>query len=666
MNIIRLNVQNLIIVITVFLSYSAHSQYHVKPFDISKKITALETTKYGYIYYGTESGEFGKYDGLQFIRIDNLDVAIHAIESNENFTYLSTSKGLYEFSNGKMTQVSPNNLDILSRSYDNSILVTSNGIYNAINSEYLPDKEEFFDVNEIEFGAYFKMGDLECLRIDKKVFFNKNRWREVISHAESDFSVIPWDTKKMLVVDRKALITFDSEGYVDTLLHLNSETKNKLFKIQGKKVLLCTENTVGVYDMRNRELDTLYSLSTDLITSANVDDWGNIWISAGSYLYQIIDRSGDKWNEPPRVELESIRINGKKQELKSSFRLDKNDNEVEIDYSGVQMTFPQNLEFQTSLSSKNQSLPYSAIKEGVWTAPTKERNIEYRNLEPGKYTFQLRGTVDGKYYTYTQPVTFHVESDFFQSVWLIGFIGAVGILLSALFFNNRYNTLKQNAEQDRKKLIQENKMLTLQQKALQLQMNPHFVFNSLNSIQGLIASEENQKARKYLQEFSTMMRSVLNQSREETILLTEEVKYLKSYLNLEQMANNNKFDWTVDIDSEIEDDIRIPTMIIQPFVENAIIHGIKALKERKGKISLTFRMDGSKIICKVVDNGIGRAAASQLKSSNYKSVAIDVVKERLSSKVKSSKQSPIRYIDILDREDNVIGTEVLISIPIMN
>ena len=236
----------------------------------------------------------------------------------------------------------------------------------------------------------------------------------------------------------------------------------------------------------------------------------------------------------------------------------------------------------------------------------------------------------------------------------------------ALFFNSRYNTLKQKSEQDRKRLIQENKMLTLQQKALQLQMNPHFVFNSLNSIQGLIANEDNQKARRYLQEFSTMMRSVLNQSREETILLSEEVKYLKSYLNLEQMANNNKFDWDVEIDPGIDDDIRIPTMIIQPFVENAILHGVKTLKERRGKIQLNFEADGSKIRCKVVDNGIGRVAAGRLKSSNHRSVAIDVVKERLRSKLNVSREAPIRYSDVLDESQNVIGTEVVISIPIMN
>jgi len=666
MNIFHLYAKNWIIALAIFISYPVIGQYHVKPLDISKNITSLQHTENGVILYGTESGEFGEYDGLLFNRIDNLEANIHSIETDGDIQYLCTSRGLYEIKDGRSIQISRNNLDVLARSDDNSFLVTSDGVYNGIKSEYIPNREDFFDINEIKNGDYFNLGDAECFRRDNKVFIKEKRWNELITHGESDFSIIPWNSDKMLIADRKALVTFDKEGYVDTLLHLGFDTSNKIYKLQGSSILLCSDNTIGIFDMRKRELNNFYSLNTELITSATVDEWGNIWIAAGSYLFQIIDRSSDRRNQPPKIAIESVRINGIKEEINSAFRLDNKENEIEIDYSGVHMTFPQNLEFQTLLSGKNQSILYNTAIEGEWSPTTKDRNIEYRNLKAGKYSFQLRGSVDGKYYMYTKPIVFNVESDVFQSIWLFGILVAVVILLSALFFNNRYNNLKQKSDRDRNRLVQENKMLTLQQKALQLQMNPHFVFNSLNSIQGLIANEDNQKARRYLQEFSTMMRSVLNQSREDTILLTEEVKYLKSYLNLEQMANNNKFDWDIEVDPEVEDDIRIPTMIIQPFVENAILHGVKSLKERRGKIQLAFEMTGTKIIFKVIDNGVGRKAAALLKSSNHKSVALDVVRERLSSKLKTTKESSIRYSDVLDEGNNVVGTEVLVSIPIMN
>lgn len=658
--------QNLILAIILLLSYSVTGQYHVRPFDISKKITVLKNTKEGNLLYGTQTGELGVYDGVQFNGIEKFDANIHDIEIQEGNKYLLTDKGLYELKNGSNSQISRNNLDVLAKSEDNSFLVTTTGVYDKINAEYHPNKEVFFDINEIKHGSYFKLGEKACFRVDNKIYIKEKRWKEVVIHAENDFSILPWNSRQMLICDRKALITFDQEGYVDTLYKLEVENRSKIFKLSGSNILLCSNDSIGVFDMRKKELNNFYNLNTDLISDVEVDEWGNIWISAGSYLYQVIDRSNDNRNNSPIVAIESIRINGNKKEVKSSFRLDEDENEIEIDYSGVHLTYPQNLEFQSMLSTKNHSLGYNNSDAGEWTKATKEKNIEYRNLKAGKYTFQLRGSVDGAYYTYTKPIVFTVESDLFQSVWLFGIIGGIAILLVALFFNSRYNTLKEKSNQDRNKLIQENKMLMLQQKSLQLQMNPHFVFNALNSIQGLIAKNDNQKARRYLQEFSTMMRSVLNQSREETILLSEEVSYLKSYLNLEQMANNNKFDWEVNVDPKVEDDIQIPTMIIQPFVENAIIHGVKSLKDRRGVIRLNFEMDGNKIFCRVIDNGIGRKAAELTKSSSHKSVAIDVAKERLSTKMSNSREKPILYKDLIDENNMAKGTEVLITIPIMN
>jgi two-component sensor histidine kinase len=648
----------------LFVSNFAAGQYHVKPFEISKKITSIKSCENGMLYYGTNVGEFGIYDGVQFTKVDNFEANIHSIECEGSTKYLSTSKGVFEISNGSSEQISGNNLDVLARSTDNNFLVTSHGVFNKINQDYFPDKEEFYNINEIAYGDYFMLGDLECFRADEKIFIKKNRWHKVLDHSERDFSVLPWNDSKLVIADRKALVSLDMNGDRDTLLNFNVDSRNKLYRLSESRLLLCTDNVIGIFDLRKRSLNNFYSLSTDLISSVTVDKWDNIWIAAGSYLFQVIDQSNDKRLQPPEVVLKSISINGLEQEIKSSYRLNYEVNEVEIAFRGIHLTFPQNLEFQTFLSSKKSANTISADEE--WSSPTKERKIEYRNLKPGKYTFQLRGTIDGQYFTYTKPIEFNIESDVFGSIWLIGIVATIAILLMALFFNFRYNSLRLKTEEDRKKLIQENKMLTFQQQALQLQMNPHFVFNALNSIQGLIAKEENQKARRYLQEFSAMMRSILDQSREKTILLSEEIKYLKSYLNLEQMANNESFDWQVMVDPEVEDDIRIPTMIIQPFVENAILHGVKSLKERRGSIELFVQMEGMKIVCRVKDNGIGRSAASMMKVSSHKSVAIDVVKERLRSKLSSMNESPIQYKDVMDNEGNVIGTEVLIRIPIMN
>ena len=149
------------------------------------------------------------------------------------------------------------------------------------------------------------------------------------------------------------------------------------------------------------------------------------------------------------------------------------------------------------------------------------------------------------------------------------------------------NQIKAKAKQDRERLEMEKHLLELEQKALQLQMNPHFIFNALNTIQSQISEKDHQTARYQLAKFSKLMRAILENSRTSKISLETEIDTLKSYLVLEQFSRGQTFDFDIQIDLEDEDyEIFIPSMLIQPFVENAIIHGVAHLKEKKGKIGI--------------------------------------------------------------------------------
>ena len=425
-------------------------------------------------------------------------------------------------------------------------------------------------------------------------------------------------------------------------------------------MLYCADNQLGIFNTRNQELTHIRELNTDLVNAVAVDKWENLWVAAGSYLYQIIDTKNVKNQEPPEIKVSSLQVNGKVHPTDQTVVLNKGNNDLDISYEGVHLTRPQDLVYQTKLSKSNNLSDDQDINK--WTKPSKKKEAEYRNLTAGKYRFQVRATVDNKYHTYAKTIDIRVNDDSVQYYWVAGLLGALSVLLTAIFFNTRYNRLNEKSNQERKLLIQENKMLNLQQKALQLQMNPHFVFNALNSIQGLIAKEDNKKARRYLQQFSSMMRSVLNQSREEKISLDDEIAYLKSYLSLEQMANNDSFDFDFISDLNVEDGINLPTMIIQPFIENAIIHGVKGLKGRRGNISVRFDQDGDKLKCTISDNGLGRKVAAKNKVSTHKSVAIDVVNERL--KGKGVKGNSVNYTDKQDEQGNSNGTDVEITMPI--
>jgi len=174
--------------------------------------------------------------------------------------------------------------------------------------------------------------------------------------------------------------------------------------------------------------------------------------------------------------------------------------------------------------------------------------------------------------------------------------------------------------------------------AMRAQMNPHFIFNALNSIQDFIIQEDKRSANRYLSKFSKLMRNVLDASDKKKITLKKEIEYLELYLSLESLRIDDDFEYIFDIETDINvNNILIPSMLLQPYVENALKHG---LMHRKGKKKLTIRFskncpfdgwENNHLFCEIEDNGIGRVAAELLKvkSAIHKSRATQIVNERL-------------------------------------
>lgn len=204
----------------------------------------------------------------------------------------------------------------------------------------------------------------------------------------------------------------------------------------------------------------------------------------------------------------------------------------------------------------------------------------------------------------------------------------------------------------------ENRLTTIKLESLRSQLNPHFVFNCLNSIQYYIQMNEKVLARDYLAKFSKLMRYFLESSRNDKLPVSEEINLLTLYLDLEKLRFENKFDYT--ISSSLHTDQKIPTMILQPHVENAIVHGISHLEDRVGHIDINFNQLDNGLECTIIDNGIGREAALKIKlrkKSNHKSRATQIIDERMTIlNSQGNGETKINYNDKLDTHGNVIGT----------
>jgi len=229
------------------------------------------------------------------------------------------------------------------------------------------------------------------------------------------------------------------------------------------------------------------------------------------------------------------------------------------------------------------------------------------------------------------------------------------ILITLLYF--RQNKMKEEQEKS-----------NLQQKLFRTQMNPHFIFNSLSSIQHLVVNEDSEKASIYLAKFSTLVRSVLYSSNKDSITIDDELKTIESYLSLQNIRYSNKFDYKVDIDPQIDtESLTIPPMLAQPFIENAIEHGVKH-KKKKGNIDIRFVLDNGSIHLEIEDDGVGRAKVQELEKElkkDHHSMATEITKERLKVLNKKLKDKiDLTISDLEDEKGNPAGTKVRIILPV--
>ncbi|MGV3698246.1 tetratricopeptide repeat-containing sensor histidine kinase [Flavobacterium sp.] len=236
--------------------------------------------------------------------------------------------------------------------------------------------------------------------------------------------------------------------------------------------------------------------------------------------------------------------------------------------------------------------------------------------------------------------------------WLIGLSGIILLLLLGVYFYYRNNKQKQEIAGLEKSQIKQKLLIT--------QMNPHFIFNSIGNIQQLIHDEKDEDAINYLNKFSVLTRQILENSNENYISLQEEVEMIGNYLSIQQLLYNNKFDFTVTVEEGIDTEaIFLPPMLTQPFIENAIKHGLSG-RNQNGMIDIRFYLRESKLFFEVLDNGKGFEAEKPI--SNHKSLAMTITKERLVNYTKNQ-DFVVQTDNIKDSNEKVVGAKVVFEIP---
>jgi ligand-binding sensor domain-containing protein len=344
----------------------------------------------------------------------------------------------------------------------------------------------------------------------------------------------------------------------------------------------------------------------------------------------------------------------------SDLDLPYDQNHLTFDFLGINFSNPDAVRYSWKLEGFDKE----------WSPVSSQRTVTYSNLGAGDYTFLVKACNEDNVWN-KSPVAlkFNIHPPFWLRWWFILLISIAAILIVLVVFRWRVNRVKAKAAEMQQKIQLEKEVIELEQKALRLQMNPHFIFNALNSIQSQIGTDNEQAARYYLAKFSRLMRQILDNSRNALITLEEEVNTLENYLLIEKFCNGDRFDYNIQVDESIEKDyVKIPPMLMQPFVENSIKHGLKFTDEKRGFIQLSFSEKNEILECSVTDNGIGRVKAEELnkksKETYHQSTALAVTQERLELlKISPSIQS-LEIIDLYDEAGNAVGTKVIVRIPI--
>jgi len=452
--------------------------------------------------------------------------------------------------------------------------------------------------------------------------------------------------------------------------------KNKIIQITEKeglvgnicKSLLIDSNTVWVGTNKglskicltqsgNYTIENFYAKNGLLTNEVNsiLKHNNKLWLAHNNGI-TVLDANGGRSNNfPPPVYIEQMRIGDSLYKKEDLLNLKYDQNYITINYIGLSYKDAGNIEYKYKMEGIDSNWNY-----------TRYTAISYHTIPPGSYRFLVAAKNNDGYWSSTPAiVAFKISPPWWRTWVFILFVITVSGLLIGFLFKYRLSTIKQK---ERLKAIQQTKLSNAELKALRAQMNPHFVFNAINSVQYFITNNDPASSQKYLSKFAKLIRYVVDNSKPSTIPLSKELDALNLYLDLESLRFENKFEYKVEVNDNVDiENIKIPSMLIQPYVENAIWHGLMH-KTTKGNIKIDIKKSGNVLICFVEDNGIGRKKAQQiLKEKNnefHRSVGMSLTQERLDViSQQNGTKLMVAITDLEDAEGNGIGTRVELNLP---
>ena len=350
------------------------------------------------------------------------------------------------------------------------------------------------------------------------------------------------------------------------------------------------------------------------------------------------------------------------------------DNSIEIFSNSANIDLPYN-NGKISFSYLNSDLIsggrifYRYKMDGMdtaWSSPTRNHLIAY-NLRPGKYRFQIQASYnETNWIDFPNSVSINVAAPFWQQWWFYVLIGLIAITVTILVYKYiQSSKIQKRKLEELKRMMNESRLM-----AIRSQMNPHFIFNSLNAIQESIVMQDFDTAYQYLSKFSKLLRQVLNNSEKDFIPLKDEIEVNQLYLELESLRFKRSFNYSLSVEEKIDTEtIKFPSLLLQPFIENAIWHGLMH-KQGDKKLDISFFLENNHLECVIEDNGIGRERSAEIKKNKLGSQYFESKGTKLSGQrihllnETGLAKASIHIEDLKNETGEAKGTKVTLQLPL--
>ncbi|MEO6254673.1 MAG: histidine kinase [Ferruginibacter sp.] len=540
------------------------------------------------------------------------------------------------------------------------------------NYSFIPDKEDktnwFSDVEQLDNNRLVLSSDsgIKIFNIATNQFVTLQENGIVLNAASRATRCIELLERKLYIGSVAGLRAYDLSTKISTVIGkkegIDKVDECRLKTDAAKNLWIITSHGLFRYIPSKMIFekfttnDGIYNLSEE---PANFFSYNNRFHIGYRMAFTSFDPLQVNVNDQPVYPvITDIIINGKTLDIpfdgskKDPLQLSHKKNEIIFNYTAPDFTNTDKISFWYRLEGYDKD----------WVNAGARRTVGYNNLLPGNYTFKLKavnssGQVNENYAQFK----FHITPSIWQRWWFWPLV-TLFFIIAVLFIARKRIIIIREKEQQKTAL---NKTLAeLETKMLRSQMNPHFIFNSLNSVQKYIWENKEEDAAEYLARFAKLIRAILENSRKETVSLQEEIRVMKLYIELEHRRSNAHFDYTIRVDESLQQDhVQMPPLLMQPFIENAIWHGLNK-KPTKGHLAVSVMQKNEQLVCIIDDDGVGRQQKKYRNTEENKPLGLEITQQRINRLMETTKQNASVVIEDKTEAGMAIGTRVIISLPL--